>query len=490
MEHQSVFPLALPILKFSYVTTTAGRTSPLSWTHISGGSDLVALFDQASIPDGDSTWIRESRVLKVLRGRDILEELDLDALAREAVTSSSSQIQISNAKAPIAVLVKSPCLAVRYPTRLNQIRRFQLKFSSDADYRKAISILSEIGCPITESAVGGYNPPQASRASLDASNWLQNAGSSSLGQAVSHVENQTLLPAVLPTPEPRQSTVGPSQTPYSPFPFKGSAMVHENNNMALRGSGSKISKERPSTAPVFPDPESLSQLLPPKRELPFAPQRKPQRRATKAGKSARPPKTAELRPQTHTGEMPVAGIAQSAMPSLNSNGVAVPVIPVPEIRASATSRPAALISPSHSSHGTHTVTPALSPCRPTHYQTPEQNGTSQNYADRANIKPLPVLNPTDLHYGTTPLSYHQPTTQQIPVQPTQEGNFTNTVRSTINPGSQLTVTTADLSSYLSSPPSERSKLVESWVCQQLESDEFLALCQDVEGVWKRIAFGI
>lgn len=58
------------------------------------------------------------------------------------------------------------------------------------------------------------------------------------------------------------------------------------------------------------------------------------------------------------------------------------------------------------------------------------------------------------------------------------------------PNPSITLTTADLSAYLSNPASERSALIESWVCQQLDSDAFLALCQDVEGVWKRVVFGM
>lgn len=51
------------------------------------------------------------------------------------------------------------------------------------------------------------------------------------------------------------------------------------------------------------------------------------------------------------------------------------------------------------------------------------------------------------------------------------------------------ITTTDLTSYLSTPASERATLVENWICEQIEDDAFLQLCQDVEGVWKRVAFG-
>ena len=49
--------------------------------------------------------------------------------------------------------------------------------------------------------------------------------------------------------------------------------------------------------------------------------------------------------------------------------------------------------------------------------------------------------------------------------------------------------TANLSAYLDSPASDRASLVENWICEQLEDDAFIQLCEDVEGVWRRIALG-
>jgi hypothetical protein len=42
---------------------------------------------------------------------------------------------------------------------------------------------------------------------------------------------------------------------------------------------------------------------------------------------------------------------------------------------------------------------------------------------------------------------------------------------------------------MQTPESERSQLVNNWICQQLEDDGFRTLCQDIEQVWRRMAFG-
>lgn len=49
---------------------------------------------------------------------------------------------------------------------------------------------------------------------------------------------------------------------------------------------------------------------------------------------------------------------------------------------------------------------------------------------------------------------------------------------------------SDLSSYLSAPTRERTIQLENWICAHIEDDGFLQLCQDVEGVWRRIALGM
>lgn len=52
----------------------------------------------------------------------IQEDLDLNSLAREATSQALSR-QIGNTKPSVAVIVKPPCLAVRYPSNIGQVRQ-------------------------------------------------------------------------------------------------------------------------------------------------------------------------------------------------------------------------------------------------------------------------------------------------------------------------------------------------------------------------------
>lgn len=46
-----------------------------------------------------------------------------------------------------------------------------------------------------------------------------------------------------------------------------------------------------------------------------------------------------------------------------------------------------------------------------------------------------------------------------------------------------------LEQYIASPSAERIAFLENWMCELIDDDKFLALCQDVEGTWRRFAFG-
>lgn len=48
----------------------------------------------------------------------------------------------------------------------------------------------------------------------------------------------------------------------------------------------------------------------------------------------------------------------------------------------------------------------------------------------------------------------------------------------------------NLALYLASPTPERVAFLENWMCELIEDDKFMQLCQDVEGTWRRFAFGV
>lgn len=55
--------------------------------------------------------------------------------------------------------------------------------------------------------------------------------------------------------------------------------------------------------------------------------------------------------------------------------------------------------------------------------------------------------------------------------------------------SPLETVDPSLQSYLAVPTEERTALLESWICRQLDNDGFVALCSDMEGIWRRIGYG-
>ncbi|PLN81963.1 hypothetical protein BDW42DRAFT_193355 [Aspergillus taichungensis] len=93
---------------------------------------------------------------------------------------------------------------------------------------------------------------------------------------------------------------------------------------------------------------------------------------------------------------------------------------------------------------------------------------------------LPFANPAAKRaYQNTNLPNAKPktsptTTHHSPQQPQQHPN-------------ELTM--LDLSSYFSEPTQQRTAKLQNWICEHLDDDAFLQLCQDVEGAWVRIALG-
>ncbi|PYH45060.1 uncharacterized protein BP01DRAFT_277779, partial [Aspergillus saccharolyticus JOP 1030-1] len=138
----------LSLAKFSHVTTTMNHRGPLNWGHIIGNNDLIAIFERSHVTGSMSDGL----ILKILRFRDIIEELNLSFLAIDAANDPTKTSQTSASKPLFAVVVKLPCLAVKYPRgSMVRIRRFQIKFTVEKDYYAALAILSELNLPFSEA---------------------------------------------------------------------------------------------------------------------------------------------------------------------------------------------------------------------------------------------------------------------------------------------------------------------------------------------------
>ncbi|KAK2740177.1 hypothetical protein FQN55_009018 [Onygenales sp. PD_40] len=503
VDAATIDSLDIPILKFSYSTTSVDRVSPLGWTHISSSGDLAVSFERVR-PQEVSSSVKEGQRLRVFRGRDVLEQLNLDSLAREAAAEASHP---QNSKPQYAIIVKSPCLAIRYPARNDQVRRFQIKFPSDADYSHAISILNRVGCPITSSTVGTTPHPSSIRPFSSSSHASQiptssglmslapNATSSGLDNSRS-IEPYQARPwsSSLMDARPHGSFIGsfsnnsmntgpggpayrrlhtacgidnaksPDTVGLTTSTTLSPMSNQEKSHMASRPTGPIHPDERPATAPLLPKVDSLSQVLPPRRELPFAKPRPKQQRSSKKA------------PVQQAGSSTQLGTSSSFLVAQSRAAAAATT----HIEAS-TSRMAT------STGGTTQETPnpfancALNRDRETvSTQAGEYNGPPRGFTltNNSTVNCLGTTSSTasDVPRTSSVRSQILPTNVANPIPLPQSSNPND-------------ISPSDLSSYLSTPAPERSALVESWVCRQLENDAFLALCQDVEAIWRRIAFG-
>lgn len=48
----------------------------------------------------------------------------------------------------------------------------------------------------------------------------------------------------------------------------------------------------------------------------------------------------------------------------------------------------------------------------------------------------------------------------------------------------------ELSQYVKSPTVERTVFLENWMCELIQDENFVTLCEDVEATWRRFAFGM
>ncbi|KAM5443754.1 hypothetical protein MferCBS31731_000998 [Microsporum ferrugineum] len=439
--------LTLPILKFSYTTTSADRVAPLAWTHLSGGSDLLALFSTVRIRDEASKWTRESWLMKVMKGHEVLEELDLGLLAQRG-----SSMPMGDVKALVAVIVKSPCLAIRYPSGINQIRRFQVKFASVADYHHAIAVLKAAKCPITEPPATIAQPSSyttstagSGYAGTDCRN-VPPTPESIITPSCYYTDGLSTRPASSTFVETRPSSMESSMTlPSLPSarPSLGIAQSHFQKPSQTHAQAQADSNPRPSTAPTFLTSESLSQLLPPRRELPFA-KKRPAERSPPGGPN---PRKVNKVGQGRGGKHQACAATADSVARTAHTSVAGPSVQNSSHELVRGKESGKEQEPGCEVPGSLLLPPSISP---------QKRGGGEHRVEN----------------NTTTIT-DAPVVENISPRSTDLLPFTR----------------EDLSSYASHPTAERSDLIESWVCQQLQNDSFITLCQDMEGVWKRLAFG-
>ncbi|KAH1295793.1 hypothetical protein V6Z96_004432 [Aspergillus fumigatus] len=371
-----------------------------------------------------------------------------------------------------AVVVKSPCLAVKYPTGNGFIRRFQLKFSSDREFYTALAVLSEIRCPFSESNAGSSHLSRRPTSSQ----WHSHSGPSSrgirepfppgasatlfpvlpsasaLGSASNIIAASSLPPSSSGTAQataPDASGTGLTSS-YTELEAKQPQRTIESHTEEQLRPNAPSAPPKPTTTAACHDITILNQLLPPKRELPFS--NLPAKRSRRTAKE----------PFTSTRSETLS--AGDQIPATTENDAA-------------TAEPSSSQAP-----GTKRPTPKRQTATPGALKRSITSVPPLTLAGEPSTQPIQSLS-----------SLAQPATIPIPGTPQVNIHGQNPIsESRNNIGhrcEQQEPTPSDLSSYLSAPTQERTARLENWICQNLENDGFIKLCQDVEGIWRRIAFG-
>ncbi|KAJ5595075.1 uncharacterized protein N7459_001283, partial [Penicillium hispanicum] len=449
----------LALAKFSHTTTPIDHNGPLAWTHVNGNGDVFCVLNMFIC--GPSVPPR--LILKVVRNNSILEQIDLAYFARSAASQSGAVQDASLPKPLFAVVVKSPCLAVKYPQGGTHIRRFQIKFLRNSDYFTALALLSEINCPLTE----GSTSLQAPQRPPSSSSWTsaQISTTASKDASTAFASNQTTPVPFFPMPgyipggvtskctshnPPSSSSILhnlPGQT--SPdLPGQGLEPAEQGPNPTAPLSQKCVeitaSSSRPATAPAYHD-QQLNRMLPPKRELPFS---------RSSSKRPRAESSNEAAPAPHIPPAPVAEQINGRRSKETSHA---PVEPD--------------LTPYHDSQVSDSQSQSLVPTQP----LPDAVQISRISLEPQSTQPYPQC--------STPMEPHShaPLIPITPADPCVPGRQTWHAMESVED---------QLSLYLTSPSAERVAFLENWMCELIEDDKFMALCQDVEATWRRFAFGV
>lgn len=208
---------------------------------------------------------------------------------------------------------------------------------------------------------------------------------------------------------------------------------------------------RPVSVAAYHDEHELNQMLPPKRELPFAKSSQDKLRANKSD--------AENSGPCQPKPLPASTPADTREAHAN-NAPEHQDLFIPD---SQQSQPLTQTQPPlHESQLSPTSSQLQSHPYPDTGPKSKQPPTS---TEQTNPSPEEPPNGANVHIPNE--RTRQPAS--VPSGPSVEEQF---------------------ALYGSAPTQERIAFLENWMCELIEDDKFMALCQDVEATWRRFAFGM
>lgn len=235
--------------------------------------------------------------------------------------------------------------------------------------------------------------------------------------------------------------------------------THLRNSMAgsisrSESMASRRTDTRPATVAAYHDEQQLNQMLPPKRELPFLKSSQGKPRASSSIQRGVEPRQLQA---SLTGN---PSGDQAAYPMTERNASEGQELFIPDSQQS-------------------------QPLTQTQPPAPE----SQPSPMSSQVQPLP--------YPGVRLEPKQPLAGAVEPdisaeQPCNSSNFDTQNEQAAQPMPRAVSTSVgeQLALYVSRPTPERTAFLENWMCELIEDDNFMTLCQDVEGTWRRFAFGM
>ncbi|KAL8671155.1 MAG: hypothetical protein Q9168_004332 [Polycauliona sp. 1 TL-2023] len=486
---------------------------------------MLAVFEHVRKP-GLGRAVSEKQVLRLVREGHLLEEIDLENLSFQVRLDEEKfrSQQIQDADRYVVLVIKRPAVALRYQLPTGEVRRIQMNFRPDSGYDHAVNVFRAHGVPISDKNLS----PPASQGSLTRPVSLPLGNSNPYHYLPSDLG---IIPTFdracsFPTSSSQPRLSGPQDSLHSPTRLSsGHSSLLPDPNVEERATSSYVhsfsssygrdqSPERPATAPL-----TLTQLMPPKRKLPFAKDSGLQSEV----EGAETPKKAFGRPtsrakakQTKQPSRPSSSRAKAASASskakptsaLSKQGTGAEKSMIVRLKTRSESQPTSTdplsnvaMKPTTSTAkttGTNPVLTEISSNKPntrskstTHPSLSNTNTilpSSAKPATLSNIENVPPTNTSNNPAtGIENLSPEEYMTrldiwirkyQDLPI-PTPSSK---SAVPTSNDGNDLAV-------FAAQPEAERLSAIDEMICQCIDDPNFVVLCEDVEKSWKRIGLG-
>jgi hypothetical protein len=375
----------------------------------------------------------------------------------------------------------------------SKVRRIQLKFASAKEFEAAIDHVHQLGLYMTAaqgsvpSAPQNLARPQSGGPSCPPSKLSEiTSRPFTAAAATAHPLQTPLLDAAARPFSARPLRSDPLTPPvYFQRPDSASTISTPDRYSELPTvtESRLMSADHPDTATVFGRPSTSE--LPPRRELPFQRPDTPKSRGSEGGRPGSRPTSSLMGPPPLPSSR--AGRQCPTSTAGNNPAIELPVLPKPTPLANAHVGPQSIGSPSRRTHsrGTGGVS------------RPKSALTAQKENQQLASSP-PLFRPatSDSTARNHPLSAVGDSAQNermpapsafLPTPPASDANY----QSPLSPegNNRADAALAELGVYAKQPDEVRMNALNSFILRHLEDDNFLALVDDMDQCWARIAPG-